>query len=101
MGTVAVPALRGEIQTLLYRISVEAIAVNIGYIIVAYSAIDNLRLFLMGEFGAVEIGVAIDAAEIGMDGTGESAEFYKYRMLLSVDLACKIGVLMAQHAVLD
>jgi len=74
-----IPASRGKTQSFFYSDSVEAGIVFSGDIIMAGAAIYGLRLFVMREIGAGQIGMAIYALEIRVNRIPEFLEIDKYR----------------------
>lgn len=79
MRSMTVPASRGKTQSFFYSDSVEAGIVFSGDIIMAGAAIYGLRLFVMREIGAGQIGMAIYALEIRVNRIPEFLEIDKYR----------------------
>ena len=68
-------------------------------IIVAGSAVDRLELLVVGQLGAVEIPVAIDTCEFGMDRCPERLEIHIHRDLTTATLTDRLRIVVAHQTV--
>jgi hypothetical protein len=68
----AIPAAWGQFSSGINRPAMKALSIDVGYVVVAKTAIDSLEVFLMREvIHSVKIGMTPDTVQIRMDRTCE------------------------------